>query len=109
MEIGERTMKRIMLVTALLIGGAVSASADTDVWSAKPPRGDADRVAANQYCDETVGPSVNHVPTSATYKRCMASRGWRFVTTKHDDTWINHHGLSCHSILNGFGSVCSNF
>jgi hypothetical protein len=102
-------MKRMILVMALLVGGAVSASADTDVWTAKPPRGDADMAAANQYCNETVGPSVNHEPTTASYKRCMASRGWRFVTTKHDDNWVNHRGMNCHHILNGYGSECTSF
>jgi hypothetical protein len=102
-------MKRIILVTALLAAGAVSAYADTDVWTSNPPRGDADRVAANNYCDQQFGSPQNHIPTSAAYKRCMASRGWKYVTTKHDDTWVNHRGMTCHPILNGLGSECSSF
>jgi hypothetical protein len=53
------------------------------------------------------------VPTSAAYKQCMLSRGWRYQSVKREPapkTWINPDtGLTCHDILDGFGSECSNF
>ena len=102
-------MKRVLLVTALLIAGAVSAYADTDVWTASHPRSDEELASANAYCNQRFGVPQNRVPASAAYKRCMASFGWRFVQTKHDDTWVNHRGMTCHPILNGLGSECSSF
>jgi len=40
----------------------------------------------------------------------MRSRGWRFDYTRFDKKWIDPEtGLTCHDILGGFGSVCSNF
>ena len=65
------------------------------------------------YCDAQVGPDRNGVPTSAAYKQCMLSRGWRYQSVKREPapkTWIDSDtGLTCHEILNGFGSECSNF
>ena len=53
------------------------------------------------------------MPTSAAYKQCMLSRGWRYQSVKREPapkTWIGSDtGLTCHEILNGFGSECSNF
>jgi hypothetical protein len=101
-------MKRIVLAAALLVGGgAVSAYADTDVWAASHPR--SDLWSANQSCNAQFGAPQNGVPTSAAYKRCMAGQGWRFSGTQHDDSWVNHRGMTCHPILNGFGSECSSF
>jgi hypothetical protein len=102
-------MKRLILITMLLMSGAVAAQADTSVWTAKQPRSDADLAAAGQFCDYRVGHDVNGVPTTSAYKKCMLSRGWIYQRTERNDTWVNHHGLTCHSILNGFGSECSNF
>jgi hypothetical protein len=104
-------MKRIILVMALLAASGVSAYADTSIWTStsRPAGSDYDRVAANNYCDREIGAQQNGIPTSAAYKRCMAGRGWKFVKTQRDDTWVNHRGMSCHPILNGFGSECSSF
>jgi hypothetical protein len=102
-------MKNMILVVALLASGAVSAYADTDTWTASRPRSDGDLYAANRVCDAEYGSPQNGVPTRAAYKRCMAGQGWKFVKSQHDDTWINHHGMNCHPILNGFGSECSSF
>ena len=53
------------------------------------------------------------MPTSAAYKQCMLSRGWRYQFVKREPaakTWIDPDtGLTCHDILGGFGSECSNF
>jgi hypothetical protein len=102
-------MKSITLAMALLASGAVSAYADTDVWTATHPRSDSELWSANQTCNEQFGTPQNHAPTTAAYKRCMASQGWKFVTTKHDDTWVNHRGMTCHPTLGGLGSECSSF
>jgi hypothetical protein len=102
-------MKSMILAVALLASGAVSAYADTDTWTANPPRSDGDLYAANRVCDSEYGAPQNGVPTSAAYKRCMAGQGWKFVKSQRDDTWVNHRGMNCHPNLNGFGSECSSF
>ena len=102
-------MKRFLLIAALLVSCAVSAHADTDIWTSNPPRSDAEMAAANNVCNEQFGPPQKYTPTSRAYKNCMARQGWKFVKTQHDDTWINHRGMSCHPILNGMGSECSSF
>ncbi len=102
-------MKSTILAALLLAGGAMSAYADTDVWTASPPRSDGELYPANRVCNEQYGMPQNGIPTSAAYKRCMTSQGWKFVNTKHDDTWVNHRGMTCHPILGGFGSECSSF
>jgi hypothetical protein len=99
-------MKRVVLITALLLGGAISAYAGTDVWSGKGST--ADMMAAAGACRQQVGESADGVPTTAETKRCMRSLGWKYVTTKHDGTWMRG-GRTCHYILNGMGSECSAF
>ena len=79
----------------------------------KIPRND-DQLHQDGYsCDAQVGPDRNGVPTSAAYKQCMLSRSWRYQSVKREPapkTWIDSDtGLTCHEILNGFGSECSNF
>ncbi len=102
-------MKSMILAAALLASGAVSAYADTDVWTASRSGSNADLYSANRVCDEQFGAPQNGIPTSAAYKRCMAGQGWKFVSTKHDDTWVNHRGMTCHPIFGGLGSECSSF
>jgi hypothetical protein len=108
-------MRRIALVGLFIVGGAVSAHADMTVYlnTLKHPRSETELHADNRYCDERVGPDRNGVPTSAAYKRCMLSRGWRYKSTKYtkrERTWIDPDtGLTCHAILGGLGSACSNF
>ena len=110
-------MKRIALVAALLLAGAAAAHADTNYYTnmLKQPRGDDALHADGAYCDQRVGSDRNGVPTSAAYKRCMRSQGWRFDRTqverpRVDKTWIDPDtGDRCHEILGGFGSVCGNF
>ena len=105
-------MKRIALVAALLLAGSAVAQADSTHYTnmLKQPRGDDMLHADGEYCDQRVGPDRNGVPTSAAYKRCMRSRGWRYDYTRVEKTWIDPDtGDRCHAILGGFGSVCSTF
>jgi hypothetical protein len=108
-------MKRMVLIAALLLGTSLSAHADMVTYHNifKIPRNDDQLHQDGYYCDAQVGPDKNGVPTSAAYKQCMLSRGWRYQFVKREPapkTWIDSDtGLTCHEILNGFGSVCSNF
>lgn len=103
-------MNRIVLVTALLLGGALNAHADTSVYTSQPPRSDADLQAAAQYCDQRFGAVQNGTVTSPRYKKCMLSRGWRYQSTTREHTWIDPEtGDTCHDILGGLGSACGNF
>jgi hypothetical protein len=108
-------MKRLVLVAVLLLGAGLSAHADNVTYNniLKQPRGDDQLHEDGYYCDSLVGPDRNGVPTSAAYKKCMLSRGWRYQFTKREaapKTWIDPDtGLTCHDILDGLGSSCSNF
>jgi hypothetical protein len=110
-------MRRMTLAAALLLAGALIAHADTDHWvnTLKHPRADPGAAAQADaaYCERKVGPDLNGRPTPVRFKRCMASRGWRLDYTEHTPrvkTWIDPEtGLTCHDILGGLGSSCSNF
>jgi hypothetical protein len=105
-------MKRMFLVAALLLAGGLAAQADVTHYTnvLKQPRGDDALHVDGEYCDQRVGADRNGVATSAAYKRCMRGRGWRFDFTKVEKTWIDPEtGLTCHEILGGIGSACSNF
>jgi hypothetical protein len=112
-------MKRLALVAMLLLGSALGAQADTDHWvnTGKYPRPDPDTAARidADYCTQMVGPDLNGRPTPLAFKRCMASHGWRYQYTTRErapreKTWIDPDtGLTCHDILGGLGSECSNF
>jgi hypothetical protein len=111
-QTGGLSMKRLILVTILLLVGGISAQADTTVYDnmLKPPRGDDALHADTAYCDQRVGEDRNGIPTSARYKRCMRGRGWRYNRTNVVHTWTDPDtGLTCHDILGGIGSSCSNF
>ncbi len=79
-------MKRLPLVPLLLLGGALSAHADSDVYDniTKHPRGDEALQADTNYCSQTLGAPQNGAPTSKAYKRCMLARGWRYNHTVRD-------------------------
>jgi hypothetical protein len=112
-------MKRMILATVLLFGSALGAHADKDIWvsSLKHPRKNPNAAAQvdADYCTQTVGPNLNGRPTPVRFKRCMASRGWRYNHTERqrtarEHTWIDPEtGLTCRDILGGLGSSCSNF
>jgi hypothetical protein len=108
-------MKRMVLIAALLLGAAASAHADTVTYNniLKTLRNNDQLHEDGYYCDAQVGADKNGVPTSAAYKQCMLGRGWRYQSVKREPapkTWIDPDtGLTCHDILGGFGSECSNF
>jgi hypothetical protein len=108
-------MKRAVLVVAFILSTGLSAHADNTVYNniLKRHRGNAELHADGLSCDQIVGPDRNGVPTSTRYKRCMLSHGWRFqytTRTPRQKTWTDPEtGLTCHAILGGLGSACSNF
>ncbi len=107
-------MKYLVLAILVLAASAAGADADTDHWTSTlkhPPAGQARSAAIDgDYCNQVAGPNLNGRPTPPAFKRCMASRGWRYQGTTREKTWIDPDtGLTCHDILDGFGSACSNF
>src|SRR5436190_18141915 len=107
-------MKRIVLVAAVLLGGALGARANIDTYTdiTRQPRSDAALQADTGYCTRTVGRNPNGVPTPPRFKRCMLARGWRFAHTTREHTWTDPEtGLLCKEIkvFGVTGSHCSNF
>jgi hypothetical protein len=99
-------MKRIVLVAALLLGGAIAAQADTTHWTAvHPPQSDAQLMADGRSCDLQNGNGPQG-PQSAAYKKCMRAQGWIYTNTTRDNTWVNRRGMVCQPILGGLGSEC---
>jgi hypothetical protein len=85
-------MKHLILAPALLIGGVLSAHADTDTWAntARHWRSYGALDAASHYCTAAVGPNRNGVRTPRIYKRCMAGLRWRYVRTTIDNRYHSH-------------------
>src|ERR1700726_4368465 len=76
-------MKRLALVTLLLLGSALNAQADNDNIT-KRPRGDDALQADTNTCSQMLGAPQNGTPTSRSYKSCMLARGWRFSHTERE-------------------------
>jgi hypothetical protein len=111
-EHGGNFMNRLVPVAALILAGVVAAQADMSRYTnmLKQPRSNDVLHADARACDWQVGRDLNGVPTTAAYKRCMRGRGWRYDYTRVEKAWVDPDtGLTCHPILGGFGSACSNF
>src|SRR5258708_14150441 len=76
-------MKRLGLVTLLLLGGVLNAYADNDIYNniTKRPRGDDALQADTNYCSEQFGAPQNGTVTPRPYKSCMLAHGSRFSHT----------------------------
>ena len=69
-RLGKGLGKHLGLIAALLIGSAISAQADTDIWTnvLKQKRGDDALNIDSSFCDAQLGAPQNGTPTSAFLK-----------------------------------------
>jgi hypothetical protein len=120
-------MKRIVITAALLFGAVAAAQADTATQTYRDqvrpnglPRSEAIFQAALDSCTQQTGGKRTFHDTPA-FRSCMLGRGYRWASlgverdpaprqhAVREHTWIDPEtGLTCHDILGGLGSSCSN-
>ncbi|MBU6462049.1 MAG: hypothetical protein KGK01_18580 [Bradyrhizobium sp.] len=69
----DETPDQTALITLLLLGSALNAQADNDIYNntLKQARGDDALHVDTQHCSQMLGAPQNGTPTSRAYKRCM--------------------------------------
>jgi hypothetical protein len=76
----DRTMRRILVIAALLAGTAVHAQTYTDVWNDVRNRSDFEMDYAldvdSTACDQQAGLQTGR--PSAKYRKCMGAHGWSY-------------------------------
>jgi hypothetical protein len=117
-------MKRLVLITILLLCGAlnVEAAGRTEVYRdlIRPnghPRSDAIHDADLNLCYARTGADRNR-PDTASFKSCMRTRGYRYVGSQvrhapRERMWVDPDtGLTCKDMRGSdgtvYGSHCSN-
>jgi hypothetical protein len=100
-------MRRIVLATLIVFGCIGGAHADQDMWKDMRKRVNDTLQQDTDFCTQTAGPNLNGAPTPASFKRCMGNRGWRYVGTKREHTWVDEDGLTCFN--RGGATHCSNY
>jgi hypothetical protein len=76
----DKTMRRILVIAALLAGTAVHAQTYTDVWNDVRNRSDFEMDYAlnvdSTACDQQAGLQTGR--PSAKYRKCMGAHGWSY-------------------------------
>ena len=76
----DKTMRRILVIAALLAGTSVHAQTYTDVWNDHRNRSDSEMDYAlnvdSTACDQQAGLQTG-LP-SAKYRKCMGAHGWSY-------------------------------
>jgi hypothetical protein len=76
----DRTMRRILVIAALLAGTTVHAQTYTDVWNDARNRSDFEMDYAlnvdSTACDQQAGLQTGR--PSAKYRKCMGAHGWSY-------------------------------
>ena len=77
----RRSMTKSVILVAFTLTSVFTAAADTSVYNdiTKHRRGDNELLADGNYCDQKVGETPNHALPTTAYKKCMLSRGYRFI------------------------------